>query len=143
MPLAQTLLMVVASRGGAHARTESNLASWRLAYARLDDVAHEDLLYSLWLNSTGCESMLEGDDAKLGCGEALEGAVERTDWRTGRGDNHDVVGRGRLQNCQMFSMFIVKKRLTIFLTWFARRRVRVVAVEGEEVERTRSARASI
>jgi len=34
-------------------------------------------------------------------------------------------------------VFVVNKTLTIFLRWFVRRRVRVVAVEEEEVGRSR------
>ena len=89
--------------------------------------------------------MLEGDYAKLRGREGLEGAVERPDWRSGCGNDDNVVGieRSRLRDCQMRSVFVVNYTLTIFLRWFAKRRVRVVAVEEEEVGRSRCARASI
>lgn len=95
IPEAHTLLIVVASvESGilivhsAQTRclslfdspsTDSNLSRWTLTDSSLNDVAHVNLLDSLWLDTSSLHCMFDRDYAKLRSRERSKGAIDRSD----------------------------------------------------------------
>lgn len=121
IPLAQTLLMVVASEvsgilsffaslvsmlGPKKKKkrrrrkkekndapgTDTDLPGGRLPDTSLDDVAHVKLLDLLWLDTGPVDGVLDGDDTELRRGEGGEGAVLCADGSSGGGDDVHGVG---------------------------------------------------
>lgn len=108
MPLAQTLLMVVASVVSGILQcisllvdslffkvknapgADTDLPGGRLPNTSLDDVTHIKLLDLLWLDTGLFDGVLDGDDTELRGGDGGEGAVLCADGGTGGGD--DVHG---------------------------------------------------
>lgn len=121
IPLAQTLLMVVASEVSGILSffaslvsmlgpkkkqkrrrrkkekndapgTDTDLPGGRLPDTSLDDVAHVKLLDLLWLDTGPVDGVLDGDDTELRRGEGGEGAVLCADGSSGGGDDVHGVG---------------------------------------------------
>lgn len=114
IPLAQTLLMVVASEVSGILSffciscqqllffspfffqdapgTDTDLPGGRLPDTSLDDVAHVKLLDLLWLDTGPVDGVLDGDDTELRGGEGGEGAVLCADGSSGGGDDVHGVG---------------------------------------------------
>lgn len=120
IPLAQTLLMVVASEvsgilsffaslvsmlGPKKKKeedeerekndapgTDTDLSGGRLPDTSLDDVAHVKLLDLLRLDTGPVDGVLDGDDTELRGGEGGEGAVLCADGGSGGGDDVHGVG---------------------------------------------------
>lgn len=114
IPLAQTLLMVVASEVSGILSffciscqqllffspfffqdapgTDTDLPGGRLPDTSLDDVAHVKLLDLLWLDTGPVDGVLDGDDTELRGGEGGEGAVLCADGGSGGGDDVHGVG---------------------------------------------------
>lgn len=120
IPLAQTLLMVVASevsgilsffaslvsmlgpkkkkeedeerKKNDAPGTDTDLPGGRLPDTSLDDVAHVKLLDLLWLDTGPVDGVLDGDDTELRGGEGGEGAVLCADGGSGGGDDVHGVG---------------------------------------------------
>lgn len=113
IPLAQTLLMVVASvvsgilqcislsvdsifffkaiKSKNAPGTDTDLPGGRLPNTSLDDVTHIKLLDLLWLDTGLLDGVLDGDDTELRGGDSGEGAVLCADGGTGGGDDvHEV-----------------------------------------------------
>ena len=83
-------------REGRNAGAEGDLAGRGLSNAGLDDVAKIDFLDGGRFHLCLCECVLEGDDAKLRCGERFERTVERANGRARRGDDDDFTRERRL-----------------------------------------------
>lgn len=120
IPLAQTLLMVVASevsgilsffaslvsmlgpkkkkeedeerKKNDAPGTDTDLPGGRLPDTSLDDVAHVNLLDLLRLDTGPVDGVLDGDDTELRGGEGGEGAVLCADGGSGGGDDVHGVG---------------------------------------------------
>lgn len=120
IPLAQTLLMVVASevsgilsffaslvsmlgpkkkkeedeerKKNDAPGTDTDLPGGRLPDTSLDDVAHVKLLDLLRLDTGPVDGVLDGDDTELRGGEGGEGAVLCADGGSGGGDDVHGVG---------------------------------------------------
>lgn len=60
--------------------------------AGLDDIAKVDFFCLGWVNICLLEGMLDGNGAKLWCGERLERSVERSNGRSGCSDDNSFVG---------------------------------------------------